>query len=332
LAPLLAAAIAAGWAGDALAWGATGHRLIGLLGAQALPSDVPAFLHSPEAIAQIGELAREPDRLKGTGDPHDADMNAAHFIDLDDDAKIKAGVAVTDLPATQAAYDALQRGAGGDSWSQGYLPYAIEDGWQQLVKDLAYWRVDRWGELHATSAQRKAWFARDRRLHEQLAVRDLGYWAHFVGDASQPMHVSIHFNGWGNFSNPKGYTQERVHAAFEGMFVRSYVDAARVRSKMGPYRDCGCAIAQHTGRYLKETVATVEPFYSLEKQGGFRNGDERGRTFAAERLAAGASMLRDMVVDAWKASATMNVGYPAILPGDVEAGKVDPYGPLIGED
>ncbi len=302
------------------------------MGAAALPDEIPAFLRDPAVVAQIGELAREPDRSKGTGDPHDADLNPGHFIDLDDQGRIRAGAAVTNLPPTRAAYDAAQRAAGSDGYLEGFLPYSIQEGWQQLVKDFAYWRVDGWGETHGKTAAERDWFARDRRLHEQLAVRDLGYWSHFVGDASQPMHVSIHFNGWGDFPNPRGYTTERVHAPFEGAFIHSYLDAEQVRTHLTPYRDCACAIAQHTGRYLADTVATVEPFYALEKAGGFRHGDARGREFAAARLAAGASMLRDMVVDAWRASATMNVGYPAILPADVEAGKVDPYPNFVGED
>jgi hypothetical protein len=331
-APALAAMAFLGAAQNALAWGATGHRLIGVAGAGALPSEVPAFLRTPQAVAAIGELAREPDRSKASGNPHDADLDPGHFIDLDDEGRTKGGLAVADLPPTRAAYDASQRAAGSDGWQEGYLPYSIQEGWQQLVKDLAYWRVDSWGERHGKTAVRRAWFARDRALHEQLAIRDLGYWSHFVGDASQPLHVSIHFNGWGAYPNPKGYTQERVHAPFEGAFVRSHVDTALVRSRMRPYNDCACTIAKHTAGYLQETVSQVEHFYALERAGGFKNGDERGRAFAAERLAAGASMLRDMVVDAWKASATMNVGYPQILPADVEAGKVDPYDPLVGED
>ena len=56
---------------QAWGWGATGHRLIGEAAVLALPADVPAFLRSPETVQQIGELAREPDRSKGSGKPHD---------------------------------------------------------------------------------------------------------------------------------------------------------------------------------------------------------------------------------------------------------------------
>ena len=53
------------------AWGNTGHRLIGVAAMRALPDDLPAFLRTPGAIADVGELAREPDRWKGGGQPHD---------------------------------------------------------------------------------------------------------------------------------------------------------------------------------------------------------------------------------------------------------------------
>jgi len=44
--------------------------------------------------------------------------------------------------------------------------------------------------------------------------------------------------------------------------------------------------------------------YQLEKAGGFVGaGTPESRAFTAERLAAGASMLRDMILTAWVDSA-----------------------------
>ena len=35
------------------------------------------------------------------------------------------------------------------------------------------------------------------------------------------MHVSVHFNGWGDYPNQQGYTtSKKLHAYFEGAFVR----------------------------------------------------------------------------------------------------------------
>ncbi len=173
---------------------------------------------------------------------------------------------------------------------------------------------------------------RDRRLREALTLRDLGYWSHFVGDASQPLHVSMHYNGWGQYPNPNGYTQDKVHAPFEGALVFNHVKAVDVRARLAPYRACACTIQQRTEAYLAATEAQVIPFYEMVKAGGLKDGDPRGRDFAAERLAAGASQLRDMVVDAWRASATVSVGYPPAQPADIEAGKADAYSGLYGPD
>ena len=38
------------------AWGSSGHRLIGVAAMRALPADLPAFLRTPGAVADIGEL------------------------------------------------------------------------------------------------------------------------------------------------------------------------------------------------------------------------------------------------------------------------------------
>jgi hypothetical protein len=125
------------------AWGNTGHRLIGVAAMRALPDDLPAFLRTPAAIADVGELAREPDRWKGAGQPHDRERDTAHFVDLDDQGRVydQRGMSLNDLPRLKSEYDAAQTKAGLDVNDAGYLPFAMMDAWQQLGRDLAYWRV-----------------------------------------------------------------------------------------------------------------------------------------------------------------------------------------------
>jgi len=170
------------------------------------------------------------------------------------------------------------------------------------------------------------------RVIYALILRDLGVLAHYVGDGSQPMHVSIHFNGWGPGPNPEGFTEEKIHAYFEGEFIRDYMNEAAVRADMTAYRDCHCSIEKRTADYLATTQAKVAPVYRLWKAGGFVNGDARGRAFAAERLAAGAGELRDDIIEAWKASAESEVGYPPLKVADILAGKVDPFDAFYGLD
>jgi hypothetical protein len=326
-------ALAATPAQRALAWGATGHRLVGQLGAAALPADLPAFLRTPQAVEIIGETAREPDRSKAAGRIHDTDHDPGHFLDLDDGGKILGGPALAALPPTRGDYEIALRAVGTDSYHAGYLPYSIIDGWQQLAKDFAYWRVLTAAIPRERDPVRRDWMARDLERREALTLRDLGVWAHFVGDGSQPMHVSVHYNGWGDYPNPHGYTQDKVHAPFEGAFVRAFVGADDVRAAMRPSDPCAAPIETCVSAYLAATAATVEPFYALQKDGAFAgSAPARGKAFAAERLAAAADELRDLTITAWAASARGNIGYPAISVEAVVKGGADPYDLLYGED
>lgn len=68
-----------------------------------------------------------------------------------------------------------------------------------------YWRAMTKAIETAQTPEEKAWFEAGRRLREKLTLRDMGVWSHYGSDASQPLHVSIHYNGWGNYPNPDGY-------------------------------------------------------------------------------------------------------------------------------
>jgi hypothetical protein len=316
----------------ALAWEDTGHRLITLVSAESFPAGLPDFLRTPETARMLMELAREPDRSRGAGQPHDADLDPGHFIDVDDGGKANGGPSLSDLPANRAAYEKALQAAGTDSWKTGWLPYSIIEGWQQLTKDFAYWRVAKVGERTGKTPAERAWFANDRKLREMLIIRDLGYWSHFVGDGSQPLHATIHFNGWGDFPNPHNYTREKIHAPFEGAFVHDNATAAEVKALMPPYQACGCTVQQATARYLLVSAAKVEPLYQLWDQGGFKGTDPRGHAFVLERLAAGAAELRDLVTDAWTASANATVGYPAVTAKSIEESGVAPFETIYGRE
>jgi hypothetical protein len=292
---------------------------------------LPAFLHSRRAIEDLGELAREPDRWRGAGKTHDTTRDPGHFIDVDDQGKILGGPALNALPLTRSDYDAALRAVGSDSYHAGYLPYSIVDGWQQLVMDFAYCRVLTAAIPRERDPVRRAWEEHDLARREALILSDLGDWSHYVGDGSQPMHVSVHYNGWGAYPNPNGYTQDKVHVPYEGSFVREYVTLSAVKAAMTPIRPCR-DIEACTADYLAQTAASVVPFYEMQKSGGLTGDHPTGVGFTVERVAAGASELRDLTVAAWNASAHGSVGYPAITVDQVVNGALDPYGALYGND
>jgi hypothetical protein len=315
----------------ALAWGAVGHRIINNVAARTLPVTLPAFVRTPEAIAEITTLGPEADRLRDAGTVYASDLDPAHFLDLDDDDTIAGVVPLAQLPPSREAYDtAVRTGhdegrAKPDEYTTGYLPYSIADGYLQVEQDFAIWRVDTYGETHAASAKDRASFAADRKLREILTVRDIGYFGHFVADGSQPLHVTVHFNGWGDFPNPNNYTESKqFHAKFESAFVTAHESAGNVLPLVAADAATNVPIMTMVGTYLTATNSHVVDTYKLEQAGAFDAATPQAVQFTAARLADGAQMLRDLIVDAYVDSADMKVGYPGVLVRDVESGAVAP--------
>ena len=318
------------------AWGNTGHRLIGIAAMRGLPDDMPAFLHTPGAIADVGELSREPDRWKGAGQPHDRERDTAHFVDLDDNGFVfnARGPSVDALPRLKSEYDAALIAAGLDVDDAGYLPYAIWDAYQNLVRDFAYWRVLNAQEARETDPAKRAWYRVDRERREALILRDMGVLGHYIGDGSQPHHTTIHYNGWDrNTPNPEGFTTSRqTHSLFEGAFTAKVARLDAIEAAMTAPQLDGFDLRARVPVYLRATLGQVTPFYRLEKAGGFGDGDARGAEFTIARLAAGASELRDFYILAWRDSADDSIGWPAVKVAEVEAGTADPWLAMIGED
>jgi hypothetical protein len=339
---------------QAWSWGHTGHVGISQLAMQALPAEIPAFLRSAQSISQVGELGAEADESKTTGivtsgnntristasTVHDAERDAGHFLDVDDVGMVIGGsVALNQLPATRQAFDTAQRAAiapSGQTQYGGYLPYAMLDGFQQVRKDFGMWRALSVGLSTATTDADKAYFRFQLQLRQQLIIRDIGYWSHFVGDASQPMHVSIHFNGWGNFFNPNNFTTAAIHAPFEGAFVHDFVDFNAVAAQMRPYTDRGAAtMEQRVPLYLAETLTQVVPVYQAAKDSNddnYKTAQPAELAIVIKQLAAGASELRDEIVDAWRQSEFVTVGFPLVKVSDIETGIVKMTPTTLGSD
>ena len=318
---------------SALAWGAAGHRLVGSLAMRALPLEVPEFLRKLEPARQVGEVAREPDRLKGAGQPYDADDAAAHRVDVGDDLKIARGPSLSALPPSREVYDTALRASMSNQYRAGYLPYAIMDAWQQVVMDFAYWRADVAGFKYAKTSPERTWFLQDQWIREGMMTRDLGYLAHFVGDGSEPLNVSVHSDGWGDYPNPLSFSNAKgLHALVDSVVARSRIAEKDVTPYLTTYRDCRCTIQRRTADYLTATQEFVVRLYQIEKSDGFAGNSENSKIFVARRLAAGASELRDMIVDAWHRSAEISIGSPPIEVRDLESGEINGYDALRGTD
>ena len=268
------------------AWGNEGHRLINRLAALTLPGDVPAFLRSEEAINEIEYLGPEPDRWRSPAEPElSAAQAPEHFIDLE------PADALGPLPHRRLDFEAKVFAAGLRPEKIGLQPWEATEVWERLKAALREYR-----QLSG---------AHQDTLPVEQAVRFYAGWlGHYVGDGSQPLHTTIQYNGWTG-ANPNGYTTaHQIHWQFEGPFVGANVHFEDVQPKMTPPHAIDGDIFDSYVAYLRHTATYVERVYQLEKAGGFVGaGTPESQQFTAERLGAGASMLRDMILTAWVESA-----------------------------
>lgn len=287
------------------AWGNEGHRMINRLAATHLPADVPAFLRSEAAAEEIEYLGPEPDRWRSPAEP---ELNAAqapeHFIDLE------PADALGPFPRNRLDFEAKVFAAGQRPEKIGLQPWETNEVWERLKAALRAYR-----SLAATG--------QNTLPAELAAIFYAGWLGHYVGDGSQPLHTTIQYNGWVG-PNPNGYTTAHtIHWEFEGPFVAANLHSPQVEAKMtSAHIVDGDQFTAYVA-YLRQSATFVEKVYQLEKAGGFVGaGSTDSIDFTATRLAAGASMLRDMIYTAWIES-----GKPVPDPHMGQAAIGSPKGP-----
>jgi 3-oxoacyl-(acyl-carrier-protein) synthase len=137
------------------------------------------------------------------------------------------------------------------------------------------------------------------------------------------MHTSIHFNGWGNYPNPSGYTTAPIHAPFEGSFVHNFIDFNTVNGQVRPYTDRGVNnIEQRVPLYLAESLSQVVPTYAAAQASGndnYQTAQPAEVAVVTKQLAAGVAELRDEIVDAWRQSEQIAIGFPLVRVTDIES-------------
>jgi hypothetical protein len=270
-------------------WGEEGHLLIGASAAAALPADVPEFFRS--AGRQLSYLNYEPDRWRSRElGAMDVAFSNDHFIDME---RVPAGA--LDEPDRWTFVARLYRDTRGLNLPRdvGLLPYRTLELYQRVLTGWRLWR--------AASAEEKPFI-------EERIVNDAGILGHYVADGSNPMHTTIHYDGWdANAPNPNRFPTARgLHAKFESAYVRAHVTQSgmRVPVRAEPARldDVRVAIRAH----LMRSFGKVEELYRIERDFGFdpdKAASAEAFAFTVERLGAGATMLRDLWWTAWLKSA-----------------------------
>jgi hypothetical protein len=276
-------------------WGNEGHRMVNKLAAENLPADMPAFFHAQAAIDEIEYLGPEPDRWRSPAEPELNAMQAPdHFIDLE------LADVIQPLPRRRYDFIAAAYAASLTHPAQardlqpehiGFQPYITNEVWERLKSAMRNYR-----ELNAKHE--------DTKPVEAAILFYAGWLGHYVGDGSQPLHTTVNYNGWVGKDNPNGYTTDHtIHAQFETVYVAANIKESDVKPLVAAVHPIGDEFDDYMV-YLRHSNTLVERVYQLDKAHGFEGaGTPEAKQFTAERLAAGASMLRDLIYSAWVESA-----------------------------
>ncbi len=278
---------------QSFAWGNDGHKIINRLAGVGLPVAVPEFLRSAAGLNALEYYGPEPDRWRNATEP---ELNAAqapeHFINLEE------ADLLGELPRRR--YDYVRALAYAQ---KSHLDMALTP---EKVGMQPYETVELWERLKAAMREYRGLQAKgeDTKPVECEITFLAGWLGHYVADGSMPLHTSIQYNGWMG-PNPNGYTTEhRIHSQFESTFVTAHVKAGDVAPLMGSKPVVMGDVFVEYMAYLRHSNTLVEKTYQLEKAGGFGGaGTAEGKAFVDERLAAGATELRDMIYTAWVRSA-----------------------------
>lgn len=264
-------------------WGRAGHEIAGLAAVTSLPSEMPEFFRA--AARQLGWLNYEPDRWReGRFREMDQGFQYDHYIDgeIIPTEALAAGDRFTYLGILQRA------GLSQPARDAGILPFRILELQGRLTTAFKRWREEQDPVV-------RAWI-------EQRIINDAGVLGHYVADAANPHHTTVHFNGWADgWHNPNGYTTDRTfHGRFEGEFVGANVRIEDVRPHVGEARFLD-DVREEVFAHIERAHRELERLYQLEQQERFSRTttSPAHKAFAVERLADGARMLGSLWWTAW---------------------------------
>jgi hypothetical protein len=246
---------------------------------------VPEFFRG--SVARLEFLGPEPDRwrdnrelFKALGEVNSPD----HFINIDRPEEFKA------LPNDRYKFSEWLSSRGKDARETGFLPYSILEGYQKIQVMFRLWRGTGNPE--------------ERAQVEQNIIYYAGVLGHYVADGAQPLHTTVHYNGWSTGSNPDRFTREPLHWRFEGEYVKAQVKPEDFRGLVKTARRLDDPFAD-TITFLLESFGHVEQVYRMDKTArwGPENRSPESKRFVAARLASGAQMLANLWYTAWTDSA-----------------------------
>jgi hypothetical protein len=297
-------------------WGVRGHHEINAAAFRALPAGEFDFLKAQEPW--IIYLSTIPDTYRTQNEPFlkiFEDPNHGWFIEQSADL-------MKNPPRSRYEYiialyqdhlrtkDKLTN----VRWT-GTLPYAVIEHFERMQAAMRRLRAARKATTNGAGPD-------ETRFIEQEIATYIGLLGHYVGDGAMPLHDSVHHDGWQG-DNPKNFTRDRsIHGRMESRFVDLIqAKAADFAQRIGAprvYDDPFAAIVKH----LLDSATLTDKVYEIDLKDQWGDAkNEEARSLVYKQLAAGAEILRNLIVTAWARSGE---------PGKFDAGSnpISPNHPI----
>ena len=279
-----------------LAWQDEGHLMVNRVTAEQVPDDMPAFFRA--AADRLAYLGPEPDRWRRDSEfTLKASQEPDHFIKLE----VIDGIELGSIRSRYEFYGVLYDRRAEPETRGGVHPDSLRP---EHVGLLPFVAIEIYDRLKVAFREYRALRSSggDSGLVEGNIVLYAGWLGHYVADAANPNHASMHYDGWRE-PNPLGYAGPGIHGRFEGEFIRGAgIQPGDFSDRVGPAERLEDPFIEFLD-LVYESQELVEELYRLDREGGFDgSGSEEGLEFALDRLAAGSQMLLDLWYTAWLAS------------------------------
>ena len=303
----------------ALAWDYTYHRLINEAALASLPTNFPAFVRTAAAADRIGFLSGEPDRWRNVRDLSFSHCTAPdHYLDVEELAVY--GLKPESLPVFryEFAADLIGFRKAHPEKCPPINEARNEDHTRELIGFLPWAIAENYGKLKSGFSYLKA-FEENGGTPEEIAnakeniIYVMGTMGHYVGDASQPLHTTIHHHGWIG-PNPQHYrTNQSFHSWIDSGYLNKVggVKREELESKLRPAQLVAIEgrtakpeeLFQAAALFVLGQNKLVEPLYQMDKDGQLSGEGEKGlegKAFLEAQMVKSAQLLGDIWYSAWQ--------------------------------
>lgn len=273
---------------SASAWWPRGHGILTRAAIEALPSDFPTFIKA--GAGTVAHTAVDPDLTKWIKAEH-----PLHYFNTE-------LVEGKTLPESRFDFERMLGTMDTKVERVGLLPYAALEATEKLAVALAEYR--KWPE-HP--------YIQNKCLVYAGAV------AHYAQELSQPLNLTIYWNGRGEDGKPK---PTRIHENIDGLIQNLGLKSADIAADLKPAPVdslMGAIVAKvvQSSKYVEEALALEK--YVMVKGDAYKS-EKAVQTFTQRQARDAAQFTASLFLTAWEKSKSVR------LPGWIDRGKMDHFG------